>query len=208
MQMTGVWRIWCEHGGSQVFVQGQTVAVPDDTNPDHVFEIHPLTNIDGTDLRATFKDVPEFKYKKAEDAFPLYENVRSKITPGDTTTTIVTSMAGYNYVEFKVRPRLDTIINRVDGRTVRASIFDTSGELLVRDRRLVLVAGTDPDTKLGTLTQGQCMHVLGMPRISLTLVHWRASQEGQARGALDWNVPYEMVILGVLSDSVECEADE
>ena len=44
--MTGVWRIWPEHGGESHHVQGQ--ADPDDitdTNPDHIFEIHPLTKV-------------------------------------------------------------------------------------------------------------------------------------------------------------------
>src|SRR4051794_7553671 len=43
IEVTGVWRIWFEHPASSgMQIQGEPVAVASDTNPDHVFEIHPI----------------------------------------------------------------------------------------------------------------------------------------------------------------------
>lgn len=36
--ISGAWRIWCEHGGDTVHVQGRNLDPFDTTNPDHVFE--------------------------------------------------------------------------------------------------------------------------------------------------------------------------
>jgi hypothetical protein len=48
--MTGVWRIWPEHGGESLHVQGEAdPAEITDTNPDHIFEIHPLTKVGSCD---------------------------------------------------------------------------------------------------------------------------------------------------------------
>lgn len=45
VQMVGVWRIWPEHGGESHHVQGEADANDiTNTNPDHIFEIHPVTH--------------------------------------------------------------------------------------------------------------------------------------------------------------------
>jgi len=37
VQISGAWRIWNEHGGDNIFVQGKPVAAAQTSNPDHVF---------------------------------------------------------------------------------------------------------------------------------------------------------------------------
>lgn len=41
IDVTGVWRIWPEHGGDHEFEQGKPASKATNTNPDHIFEIHP-----------------------------------------------------------------------------------------------------------------------------------------------------------------------
>jgi hypothetical protein len=82
VKIKGAWRIWNEHGGDQVFKQGARVAKAETTNPDHVFEIPPVSELGQFDLRASFKPIPGYSPKKAEDAFNRYENTRSQIIPG------------------------------------------------------------------------------------------------------------------------------
>src|SRR5262245_12811391 len=43
IKITGAWRLLCERGGKSVQVQGARLDKFDTTNPDHVFEIHPVT---------------------------------------------------------------------------------------------------------------------------------------------------------------------
>jgi len=103
IQMVGVWRIWPEHGGESHHVQGEADANDiTDTNPDHIFEIHPLTQVGPFSVRSGFHPIPNFKTKNAQDAFQNYEGARSKITPKTDTTQIRLSQATYNYVEFKL----------------------------------------------------------------------------------------------------------
>src|SRR5690348_8027248 len=35
--LTGVWRLWFEHPGSENQIQGKQVGLPKNTNPDHIF---------------------------------------------------------------------------------------------------------------------------------------------------------------------------
>ncbi len=42
VRVHGAWRIWNERGGDNTrFVQGRAVPAANDSNPDHIFEIHP-----------------------------------------------------------------------------------------------------------------------------------------------------------------------
>jgi len=171
IQMIGVWRIWPEHGGESHHVQGE--ADPNDitdTNPDHIFEIHPLTQVGPFSVRSGFHPIPNFKTKNAQDAFQNYEGARSKITPKTDTTQIRLSQATYNYVEFKLE-LLETPSHELDdGLTAFARVRALDGETIVQKRRMVFVKGTKPETNIRNLTAGQCMHALGMPRLNLTLV--------------------------------------
>jgi hypothetical protein len=71
----------------------------ENTNPAHVFEIHPITKIDSIDLSASLHKINGYKYKEAEDAFSRYSNLRSKIKQTAKTITIETNGIGYNYVD-------------------------------------------------------------------------------------------------------------
>ena len=120
--------------------------------------------------------------------------------PGATTTKLMTNMAGFNYVEF----RMDLVQDPValpDGTKVFASVSTVDGDLLVRKRRMIFVKDTPPDKAVRKLHKGGHLHVLGIPRIDLALVAWRAEHGMKERPeVLDWNLPYEMIIVGVFTN--------
>jgi hypothetical protein len=80
--LTGVWRIWPEHGGDHEHLQqigpGSPYTGTGPTNPPHVFEIHPILRIEQEDLSATLKPIEGFETKDAEDAFNRYERAASR----------------------------------------------------------------------------------------------------------------------------------
>jgi hypothetical protein len=198
--MTGVWRLWCEHGGNAEQVQGTALKAFTTTNPDHVFEIHPITLLETKSLLATLQPVEQvgnssFTPKDAEQAFQRYENLRSHLTVGASTTTITTNMAGFNYVEFQLQLNQDPFAV-TDGLIALAQVQDTNGDLLVHNRRMVFVKGSKPAEEVAKLKSGGCMHVLGIPRINLALVSWRTHHAKQKPEVLDWSLPYELVIIG------------
>src|SRR5262249_13040442 len=171
IQMVGVWRIWPEHGGESHHVQGE--ADPSeitDTNPDHIFEIHPLTQVGTFDVKSTFHSIPNFKTKNAQDAFQNYEGARSKITPKADTIQIRSAQSPYNYVDFGLELLKPPPQELDDGLTAFGRVRTLDGETIVQKRRMVFVKGKNPETNTRKPSAGQCMHALGMPRLNLTLV--------------------------------------
>ena len=200
----GAWRIWNEHGGDQVFNQGAKVAAAENTNPDHVFEIHPIAVLGDFDLRASFKPIAGYTPKAAEDAFNRYENTRSKIVPRKATTTIVSPGIGYNYVEFQMQ-LMEKPYEVADGSFAFAKVRDWEGHLVVRKKRMVFVRDTPPEQAVRDKKEGDCLRVLGIPRLDLALVSWRARNAKSNPDALTWNLPYEIIVVGVYDS--ECQVD-
>src|SRR5882672_8596725 len=122
-KISGAWRIWCEHGGEQDYIQGNTVPVAGSSGEAHVFEIHPITKVDGSGVEHTWAPTPGFTYKDATQAFQIYERTRSQISETNTTVTIATEQSGYNYTEF-IAKLLDDPISLADGMAVFAEIMD------------------------------------------------------------------------------------
>jgi hypothetical protein len=197
--VTGAWRIWTEHGGDTAFVQGKALQPFDTTNPDHVFQIHPIITIRGRDVTRTLMPIAGYQPKDAHDAFVRYENMRSRIRVNKAvgTTTLTTTMAGFNYVEFIMEILDETQHEVADGRMVFATVRDLDGELLVHKRRMVFVKDTPPEQLIKTLPKGKRVHVLGMPRIDLALVSWRARNASARPEVLTWRLPYEIIVVGV-----------
>ena len=178
-----------------------TASAVEDTNLDHCFEIHPITDIDSTNLRTTWHPIVGFVAKNAEDAFTRYEQVRSHISHDATagTTTIDTAGIGFNYVKFQIALAEDPTFVTDDGLFVRADVLSLNGDVLVRGRRMAFVKGTSAFTAVMKLKKGGALTVLGIPRIDLALVRWRVEHGDSDPGVLDWNLPYEMIVVATFS---------
>src|SRR5438876_6554595 len=88
--LTGVWRIWCEHGGDSQQIQGQSLLKPfKTTNPPHVFEIHPITKFNSTSIIGALHPIQGYKPKHAETALLKYESLKSHSKVGAGTTSLV-----------------------------------------------------------------------------------------------------------------------
>jgi hypothetical protein len=205
VNLSGVWRLWCEHSGGAHQVQGKPLKPFNTTNPDHVFEVHPITALNGESVVKSLIPIAGFKTKDAEQAFTIYERIDSQIIPGTTTVKLITEMAGFNYVEFILRLNEDEQFVVEDGRMVFASVHDLDGNLLVRNRRMVFVKDSEPEKRVKSLKKGDALHVLGVPRINLALVSWRINNFKKNPGVLNWNLPYEIIVVGVYPDTPEIE---
>src|SRR5262249_46833891 len=97
VKITGAWRLWCEHANTSRQVTGAALAPFTTTNPDHVFEIHPVTRVGEVQVLNSVREIDGYEYKDATDAFQHLDNVRCTIRPnGDGTTTLLTGSVGYN----------------------------------------------------------------------------------------------------------------
>ncbi len=199
VKITGAWRLWPEHAGGEPQVQGAELEKFDTTNPDHVFQIHPIVSVNAIDVRNSFHPIAGFTPKDAENAFTRYENIRCKIIPEASTTKLMTNMAGFNYVEFGMDLNEDPAA-LPDGTAVFATVKTLDGDLLIRKRRMIFLKDTPPEKAVRKLHKGGHLHVLGIPRIDLALVAFRAEHATDRPEVLDWNLPYEMVIVGIFTE--------
>jgi hypothetical protein len=204
VSVNGAWRIWSEHGGIDDQVQGAPVTITD-SNPPHVFEIHPVINFDGHSVLKSIHSIQGYKPKDAHDAFMAYEGIQSVLSFNAETTTIRTVTAGYNYVKFIMELNEDPTheTDGGDGRSVFAKVYTADCELLLHKRRMIFVKDTPPETTVKALRQGKQLLVLGLPRIDLSLVSFRTNCSRDTECAqkhpdvLSWSLPYEMIIVGV-----------
>jgi hypothetical protein len=213
INVEGVWRIWPEHGGDKTHDQitgaGPKFTGIGPTNPPHVFEIHPVLKVENEDVRSTLKPIEGFEPKNARDAFTRYEHGFFEIsaTPKAKRVTMRMRMVGFNYVEFVMRVN-KRFKRESDGEFLSASVLTLDDELLVHDRRIGFVAGTAPDEKQKALKEGECIRILGIPRVDLALVSWRINNASKKPDVLKWGMPYEIIAVGVFDDQPRECGDE
>jgi hypothetical protein len=195
VRAAGVWRIWFEHPGKEEHIQGNPVPKPTSTNPDHVFELHPVTAIAGLSLVSSFKMIPGYSAYPPSRSFAEYEKLTATIRATKTAISIDSRNAGFNYTEFDAEipgePKAfeDCVIalaNILDDEDPEAK--PASGM-----RRLVFLkdmAGLDKVRK------GETIRVLAIPRLNLErlldIVH---GAEGQTLSNVP--LPYEFIVVGI-----------
>ncbi|MEQ1834477.1 MAG: hypothetical protein ABL977_15635 [Candidatus Eisenbacteria bacterium] len=201
LAIEGAWRLWPEHAnGGQDFTQDAAVAPIVNTNPPHVFELHPVTGVDGIDVRSGLTPIEGYEPKDPEVAFAAYEAHACEIIPRWNSTTLVTSTIGYNYVQFRLHLLEDpTHVLDDGGLSVYGSVFPESGaddEPIVSRLRFVFLPGSPPLEQVKQLHAGDNFTVLGIPRIDLALVEFRRKKKG---AYLRRSLPYEILVVGVAS---------
>lgn len=200
LPLTGVWRIWSEHFGKDEQTQGRDLEPIERTNPPHVFEIHPVTCVDGRDLAETFVPVRGFRPEPAGVVFRSLNRSPFRIVPGGRGVTMYARRREYNDADFVMQ--LTDEPQRVvsDGRFVRADVLDTRGDRLARRIRMAFVRDTAPEAAVKHLRPGDRLHVFGIPRIDLSEVAARADRAREDPSVLDGTLPYELIVVGVFRD--------
>lgn len=200
VRLAGAWRLWAEHVGRAEEVQGAELSVIEVTNPDHVFEIHPVTRVDGENILASLHPPKGYSPIKADVAFRSFENIKCRVIPKDGTTTVVTPKGQINDVEFVMELGEDGQHVVEDGRFVNAAVLDLKGKRIVPKVRMVFVKGSPPEEMVRRLRPGDRLHVFGLPRIDLSTVAWRVRHSREDPELLERNLPYEIVVVGVYED--------
>ena len=195
--VSGVWRLWFEHPPHGVMEQVGTVPKPTSTNPDHVFELHPLTEVDGRKADESFVMIPGFTAYTAAKTFGAYEQLEFRAKKNSAMTVISSKKAGHNYTEF------DAVLagaptHKNDATFVVADIQTPSGKSVVKKPIRLVIAD---DTKVATVfaskkpKTGTKLRILGIPRVNLDILMDKAEdQPGQTvvvRGA------YEIIVVGI-----------
>ena len=191
--VSGVWRLWFEHAGKDPQTQGDAVPVPVNSNPDHLFEIHPATRFDTFSLSPAFVPIEGYTAHEVKKVFDHYEKRVFPVARGPTFTSIKSTKAYYNYAAFTIvlagAPK-----KIADGVVVLADVRGPDDASLVASpRRMVFVEGTRPAEIALNAKKGDRFEAIGVPRVNLDRV-WALSVEGQA---VNLKGAYEMIIVGI-----------
>jgi hypothetical protein len=201
--VVGAWRLWFEHPPAAGELQAQNLddlpPVMVGTNPDHVFEIHPLSEISSIAMGDTFTVIQGFTPKNAVEAFGRYQKLKAAVRADDHGITIDSPKIGFNYVEFRFEAKGKPKAMKDGGRAVLADVFGDNGdEPLAEDIRMIFLPETAPFAKVAGLKAGSELHVLGIPRVNLNALFtfaYSPENDGKRRA-----LPYEMIIVGVYPD--------
>lgn len=195
--LTGAWRFWFEHPAKQQ-VQFDTVPVPANTNPDHSFEIHPISKFDTNGIAGSFQNVPGFTPYDGEKAFSYYEKLKVTVSATPSAITISAAKAQYNYTEFKMRLAGTPKKLADGGYAVLADVDGAGDETVASNVRMIFVPGTPPLQQLVSdkLGNGDEMHVIGIPRINLNAISSLVAVSGST--PVSRKLPYEMIVVAVL----------
>jgi hypothetical protein len=209
ISMSGAWRLWSEHIGSgDHYFQGTGPEPVTNTNPDHVFEIHPVTRLEDLDLGATLREVEGYEPHPGRKAFKHYLNIDCSITQTPKTISIRTKRGLYNYADFWIRLNTTDKYEVEDGLFIYGTVLDKSfnpqedeaPHLLHSKVRMAFVKDSAPYFQVSALHRGDYMHVMGIPRINLTEISWRARRAATHPSDLTLDLPIEMIIVGILED--------
>jgi len=196
LSITGAWRLWFEHPAKRQTQGGRNAFHPDNTNPDHSFEIHPASKIDDEDVSGAFIPIQGYEAYSADVAFPYFESSTVTIKASRTGISIRSKKLKYNYVEFDAElaeaPR-----EVADGFIVKARFLDDDGEQVGDGfRRLIFVGETDAAEAIQDVAAGDFIRVLAIPRLDLNAVLEMVARQGTRQ--FEARLPYEMIVVGVI----------
>ncbi len=198
VKLNGAWRIWCEHSGNDKQDQGAGFPPITNTNPGHVFELHPVLTVNDMNLLSSLRTITGYTYKDAEKAFNRYANAACLLENRGDKVYIETKGVGYNYAEYWIEILDTNQFVASDGRFVNCIVEDKDGKIVYNKMRMAFPEGSTAELKVKNLTNGEKMHVLGIPRVNLSLLSYRIRHAADKPYMLEWNLPVEMIVVADL----------
>lgn len=195
--ITGAWRLWFEHPAA-LQKQFDTVPPATNTNPDHSFEIHPVTNYAGKDVLGSLDFVKDFPAHDAHSSFTSYEKMSISLQATKTAITMNAKKSGFNYALFRMKVRAAPTKLVDGGLAVIADVLDNLDEetVIASKVRMIFVAGTGPWKLIGQgAAGGSEFDALGIPRVNLNAISTFLKAAGSA--ASTRKLPYEMIVVGL-----------
>jgi hypothetical protein len=194
--LRGAWRLWFEHPSKKQTQGGSNPFSPDNTNPDHSFEIHPISHVNTFDIGKSFIPVKGYTAYTADVAFTYFEKCSVTVKASNSGISLRSKKLKYNYVEFEIElagaPKTVS-----DGTIALATVLSDDGDPITDGtRRMIFVGGTQAEQKVANAKAGDHLRVLGVPRVNLNAILALVAKNGTAQFIAA--LPYEMIVVGVL----------
>lgn len=196
LEVAGAWRLWFEHPSTSQTQGGNNPFEPDHTNPDHSFEIHPLSAVGPHDIGASFVPIAGYTAYSAAVAFPYFDQQRLVVKASASGISLRSGKLKYNYVEFECelvqKPKAVA-----DGVIALATLLTDDEEAASEaSRRLIFVGGTKAAAAIAGAAAGSRWRLLGIPRINLNAILFLVGKHGTQQ--FEAKLPYEMIVVGVI----------
>ena len=196
--ITGAWRLWFEHPAAMQ-VQFADVQPATNTNPDHSFEIHPITRYAGQDVAGSLDFVKNFPGHDAKTSFAAYEGMSIALKATASAVSMDVKKSGYNYAVFRMKLLAAPKKLKDGGLAVVADVLDNKSEdeeVLASKVRMIFLPGTGPWQLINQGAEdGSEFDALGIPRINLNAVSTFIQEAKQASATR--KLPYEMIVVGL-----------
>jgi len=201
VQLTGVFRMWLEHPpyGTQYQSEAKRVEWYKNSNPDHVVEIHPITQIGSLNFSGHVKGIElgtssyegygPGKLKKILKKDLVVQTVSS--SDGDLVR-IKGKKRGYNH--WNLTARVESAAQAIaDGHRITITILDNGQPVNKADNlSAVTVSGTQADTDVQNLAATDLIDIQALIRLDLNPILDSASTT-----ATTIDLPVEFVLLEV-----------
>ena len=206
--LNGVWRLWFEHppAAKQKQFAHNPLTGPK-TNPDHMFEIHPISTLGDFDLSANLTRVIGYKAKPNDATFKDYETRMIESWKVTSDSVIIESKrAGHNYADFVIRlnesPRKIKKNEDKPRYMAQADVLDSDcsaimskGKAVVSGPRRMVFVEQDAEKVIGSAKPGATFRVMGIPRVNLERLTFYLNHPEQFNDK-KVALPYEMIIIG------------
>jgi hypothetical protein len=209
VDLNGVWRIWFEHPPSvkqKQFAKNPLTGHP--TNPDHMFEIHPISLIGTFDLIDNLTRVEGYHAQKNDVTFKSYETRTIDSWKVTSDSVIIESpRAVYNYADFVIRltetPKKIAKNEDKPRYLAQADVLDTDcsvmknkkGDNLVSAPRRMVFVEKDADKTIAKAKPGATFQVMGIPRVNLERLTFYMNHPTLFDKQKVF-LPYEMIVIG------------
>lgn len=179
--LRGAWRLWFEHPSKTQTQGGNNPFSPDNTNPDHSFEIHPISRVNSFDIGESFIPVKGYTAYTADTAFAYFDKCEITVKASSSGISLRSKKLKYNYVEFDIE--LSGAPKQVsDGFIALATVLSDDGDPVTDGtRRMIFVGGTRAADKIANAKAGDHLRVLGVPRVNLNAVLSLVATNGTAQ---------------------------
>ena len=200
VRLSGAWRVWPEHAFAAREEQGRPVREIPNANPDHVFEIHPVTRVGSMNLLNTVRAVEGYLPGNPGRTIGIYQKAEYQLDIKPESVVLKVTTGLYNDVHFVMQVTNDKPVVVQDGRFVTAAVLDEEGTRLVERVRMVFIKDTPPERAARSLRAGSRLHVWGKPRVSFAEISRFIRESASSPALLEGQLPYEIVIMGVMPD--------
>ena len=194
LKLSGAWRIWKEHSLKNSQIQFRNFRIWD-SNPPHVFEIHPITKIDTFDLLKSVIDIKGYDYRSIKNFVDSVRIISLEISSSGKFIILKPSKIenwAANHLEFFFKIKN---VNRIaDGTTLVGDIYNcvNTRKKLASNIRIHFIKNTDADIKLEKNKVGDMIHVAGISRLDLTKIDTKIKKKKVIP------LPYEFIIIAYI----------